>query len=209
MKKRMLIAVAIMLCVNALIAIGIVLFGEFTTTTTRIFTTTWIISIYFLILLRLENLYHEGKDSRWLKRFTRRRLQVYIINWMVFFTFLAIMFLLLTWGVIRFDFIRWFFTALLLMTVANFLAYMFPDNKKVENKIIQYTRWVTIGLSFIVTGFTLHLIWATWRIEEIVARLHVAFLILLVLGSIMVPLLTKIYKDAAPIVEGEKKEESE
>jgi len=194
MWQKALIASIITLCVNALIAIVIVLIGNYSTTEWRILGTSAIIFAFCLGMLGCVHYYQQQKEqAEKYKRNNETELLVYLVAGIVVCAVFSVLFILMVWNVIRPDFWSLCLTFTVVFMGSMHAVLILAQNS--SDKRIRMIKIATLVLAALAAIPTFVLIWYGYY-GDIVLRIHLAILILLLLGTVLVPILIHVFKIA-------------
>lgn len=177
MKKNILKILIISLCISALIGIIIILTGKFGKLETKILLTTLSIFIFSIPSLCCSTVYNKNK--------LLARCGI-IISILANILSLSLIWNILDWTII----IPWKFLITFFL-MSNSLAHISLLSLIDSNKTAKIVRNITITLSVIIDLIFLLILW--FNIGFISARIILVLIILITLGTIISPILNKLY----------------
>ncbi len=179
-KRTSLIILITSLIINALIAVGIFLFGDFSGIEGKILWTTITLSLY-----SMSGLYFGKMDKAILKY---SGISIAVIALLLTITGIWAEEGELIWKTIGSFFV---------LSIAISYLFFLQSGEKELHKIIQMVINITSVLVFIIAVMVTILIWAEFDIEGLYLRLIGVFAVLAVLGTVMKPLLNKLLKSSS------------
>ena len=178
----MLVASVIALCINAAVAIVIVLIGNYSQTEWRILGTSIALFAYCIALLSCVNYYNENRGPKTL---------IHTVGSAAFCSLMAFVIVLAIWNIATITFESLSLSAVLFLLVTVHAAFVLPLRN--ADRRITMVKTATLTLSAIASLLFLALIWFGYY-GDFILRLHLVILILLVLGTILIPILGHIFK---------------
>lgn len=189
MKKAVLKLLVGSLCISALAGIIIILLGFYGKISSMVLGTTLTIFGFSITGLCSSTLYE------------KENLKLFSLIGMLTSFISCLYFICLVWGIIDFDFfeaINWklIATTLLLPCSSAHISLILLINNK--NKIVSNFRLTTVIFSVIIDVMLLLSIWNAFDVSELYVRLLWVLAILITLGTIVTPILNKVYKTNEP-----------
>ncbi|MCL2484043.1 MAG: hypothetical protein FWE79_01485 [Firmicutes bacterium] len=206
MKKRNKIAwlsAIVGLSVNAVVAIVIVLIGNYSHLELRILGTTFaLFALTVAVVLSITRYYsslevNETKNTTYERKHeVRKHLLVYFISALFFFGFLALMLILAIWEVmdLMFFFLWGWLTIGLGFISSVHIAHVLP--KIIHSDVVRITSIVNIVISATFYFLLLIILWFNPHVnffEGFWLRLNLVVLILAILGNTVRPILMKVF----------------
>jgi len=211
-RKKLILLVIAALCVSTVIAIIIVLIGNYSATEWRILVTTAVVFAYCICIFIAISKYQDHRKSEHEKKEPKdNRILVYVISGILYSTFAAIILALTIWDVFTYPrssyaamfiivILRLLLTLALTAAAAALIAFLLPH--KNQEKAILVVKWSTIAITLLCTAMTTVAIWlwdtdssASASNSPFVARAYLITLILVVFGTILTPIVGLLYKE--------------